>query len=85
MRAIAAVVLVILAGCAEKPPVVAGPSDPAEPFRPACRERWQTTFAIEKCAQDALEASRGGSATAVPAAAPPAPAAPPAAPAARRR
>ena len=85
MRAIAAAVLVILAGCAETPPVASVQTDAAEPFRPACRERWQTAFAIEKCAQDALLASQGGAAAVTPAAATPAPAAAPTAPAARRR
>ncbi len=79
MKKIACVLLLLASGC-DKPasPVASVPPDPVAPFRPACAARWQTTFAIEKCARDEME--RAGTSAAAPAAAPAA-----ATPAAARR
>lgn len=94
MKKFACALLLLMAGCQTPPPapVASAPPDPAAPFRPACAAKWQTPFAVEKCAQDELERSRtaggtapaGGAATATtPAAAPATPAA--ATPASARR
>ncbi|UPG72104.1 hypothetical protein MVG78_16475 [Roseomonas gilardii subsp. gilardii] len=58
MKKIALVLLVALAGCSTTPkaPEVV---DPLEAYRPACKEKWQTLYAIEKCAQAAYDQSRG--------------------------
>ena len=75
MKKFACALLLLTAGCQASPPVpvAAVPPDPAAPFRPACSAKWQTPFAIEKCAQDELERSRtaGGAAIPVPAVAMP--------------
>ncbi|MFC0407794.1 hypothetical protein [Roseomonas elaeocarpi] len=60
MKKIAFALLVALAGCATpKPPAPPAPVDPLEAYRPACKERWHTTYAIEKCAQEQLDTKNG--------------------------
>ena len=58
MKKIALVLLVALAGCSTTPkaPEVV---DPLEAYRPACMEKWQTLYAIEKCAQAGYDQARG--------------------------
>ncbi|SUE43524.1 hypothetical protein [Roseomonas gilardii] len=58
MKKIALVLLVALAGCSTTPkaPEVV---DPLEAYRPACKEKWQTLYAIEKCAQAGYDQARG--------------------------
>ncbi|MFT8243277.1 hypothetical protein [Roseomonas sp. BN140053] len=61
MRATIAVALLVLAGCTTPPPPAApAPAPrPEEAFRPACQQRWQTTFAVEKCMVDEYDRSQG--------------------------